>query len=134
MKTNLKRTTVPRAILAVMLGACLAANVTPTNFRYIMNATTMVGGMITLRASAAGSDYIINDAGNIGRYPVQMSNQVQTNDVFAGVFQDLILSTWSGLDIVVDPYTQSAKGQVIYTVMQDVDWVCRRAASFARGT
>ena len=117
-----------------LLGSCLAANVTPTNFRYIMNATTMVGGMITLRASAAGADYIINDAGNIGRYPAQMSNQVQTNDVFAGVFQDLILSTWSGLDIVVDPYTQSAKGQVIYTVMQDVDWVCRRAASFARGT
>jgi len=117
-----------------LLGACLAANVTPTNFRYIMNATTMVGGMITLRASAAGADYIINDAGNIGRYPAQMSNQVQTNDVFAGVFSDMILATWSGLDIVVDPYTQSAKGQVIYTVMQDIDWVCRRAASFARGT
>jgi len=117
-----------------LLGACLAANVTPTNFRYIMNATTMVGGMITLRAAAAGSDFIINDAGNIGRYPVQMSNQVQTNDVFAGVFSDMILATWSGLDIVVDPYTQSAKGQVIYTVMQDIDWVCRRAASFARGT
>jgi len=117
-----------------LLGACLAANVTPTNFRYIMNSQTMVGGMITLRASAAGADYIINDAGNIGRYPAQMSNQVQTNDVFAGVFSDLILATWSGLDIVVDPYTQSAKGQVIYTVMQDIDWVCRRAASFARGT
>ena len=117
-----------------LLGACLAANVSPQNFRYIMNATTMVGGMITLRASAAGADFIINDAGNIGRYPAQMSNQVQTNDVFAGVFSDMILSIWSGLDIVVDPYTQSAKGQVIYTVMQDIDWVCRRAASFARGT
>jgi len=117
-----------------LLGTCLAANVTPTNFRYIMNSQTMVGGMITLRASAAGADYIINDAGNIGRYPAQMSNQVQTNDVFAGVFSDMVLATWSGLDIVVDPYTQSAKGQVIYTVMQDIDWVCRRAASFARGT
>jgi HK97 family phage major capsid protein len=117
-----------------LLGSCLAANVTPTNFRYIMNATTMVGGLTTLRASAAGADYIINDAGNIGRYPAQMSNQIQTNDVFAGVFSDMILATWSGLDIVVDPYSQSAKGQVIYTVMQDIDWVCRRAASFARGT
>jgi hypothetical protein len=54
--------------------------------------------------------------------------------VFYGVFSDLVLATWSGLDIVVDPYTQSAKGQVIYTVMQDLDWVCRRAASFALGT
>ena len=61
-------------------------------------------------------------------------NQVQTNDVFYGVFSDLILATWSGLDIVVDNLTQAAKGQVIYTVMQDVDWVCRRAASFSKGT
>ncbi|NBW13756.1 MAG: phage major capsid protein, partial [Caulobacteraceae bacterium] len=114
--------------------ACTAANVNVGSARYIMNAITEAGGMKTLRASAAGSDYIVSDAGTIGRHPVLVSNQVQTNDVFYGVFSDLILATWSGLDIVVDPYTQSAKGQVIYTVMQDLDWVCRRAASFALGT
>ena len=115
-------------------GSAYAANVNVANSRYVMNGITMSGCEQTLRASAAGSDYIINDAGNIGRYPVIMSNQVQTNDVFYGVFSDLILATWSGLDIVVDPYTQSAKGQVIYTVMQDIDWVCRRAASFSKGS
>jgi HK97 family phage major capsid protein len=115
-------------------GSAYAANVNVANSRYLMNGITMSGCEQTLRASAAGSDYIINDAGNIGRYPVIMSNQVQTNDVFYGVFSDLILATWSGLDIVVDPYTQSAKGQVIYTVMQDIDWVCRRAASFSKGS
>lgn len=114
--------------------ACMAANVNTATSRYIMNAITMAGGMKTLRASAAGSDYIVSDAGTIGRYPVLMSNQVQTNDVFFGEFSDLIMATWSGLDIVVDPYTQSAKGQVIYTVMQDIDWVCRRAQSFALGS
>jgi len=114
--------------------ACTAANVNVGSARYIMNAITEAGGMKTLRASAAGSDYIVSDAGTIGRHPVLVSNQVQTNDVFYGVFSDMVLATWSGLDIVVDPYTQSAKGQVIYTVMQDLDWVCRRAASFALGT
>ena len=114
--------------------ACTAANVNVGSARYIMNAITEAGGMKTLRASAAGSDYIVSDNGTIGRHPVLVSNQVQTNDVFYGVFSDLILATWSGLDIVVDPYTQSAKGQVIYTVMQDLDWVCRRAASFALGS
>jgi HK97 family phage major capsid protein len=114
--------------------ACTAANVNVGSARYIMNAITEAGGMKTLRASAAGSDYIVSDAGTIGRHPVLVSNQVQTNDVFYGVFSDLVLATWSGLDIVVDPYTQSAKGQVIYTVMQDLDWVCRRAASFALGS
>ena len=117
-----------------LLGSCLAGNVTPTGFQYIMNATTMVGGMKVLRASAAGSSFIVDDNGNIGRFPVRMSNQVQTNDVFAGVFSDMLLNTWSGMDIVVDNLTQAAKGQVIYTVMQDIDWVCRRAQSFALGS
>lgn len=114
--------------------ACQAANVNTANSRYIMNAITRAGGMKTLRAAAAGSDYIVSDANTIAGYPVVMSNQVQSNDVFFGDFSDLVFATWSGLDIVVDPFTQSAKGQVIFTVMQDVDWVCRRAQSFARGT
>jgi hypothetical protein len=41
---------------------------------------------------------------------------------------------WSGLDVVVDPYTQSASGQVILTVHQDFDVAVRRPQSFALGT
>ena len=114
--------------------ACTAANVNIANARYIMNAITRAGGMKTLKAAAAGSDYIVSDNNTIAGYPLLMSNQVQQNDVFFGEFSDLVFATWSGLDIVVDPYTQGAKGQVIYTVMQDVDWVCRRPQSFALGT
>jgi HK97 family phage major capsid protein len=114
--------------------ACMVANVNTTGMRYIMNAITMAGGMQTLRASAAGSDYIISDAGNIGRFPTVMSNQVLLNDVFFGNYADLMLNTWSGLDVVVDNLTQAAKGQVIFTVMQDIDWVCRRPQSFAIGS
>ena len=114
-----------------MRGNAYAGNVDVTAARYIMNGITMAGCEQTLRASAAGSDYIVNDQGNIGRYPVVMSNQIETNDVFFGDFADMVLLTWGGLDIVVDNLTQAAKGQVIFTVMQDVDWVCRRAASFS---
>lgn len=114
-----------------MRGNAYAGNVDVASARYIMNGMTMAGCEQTLRASAAGSDYIVNDQGNIGRYPVVMSNQVKTNDVFFGDFADMVLLTWGGLDIVVDNVTQAAKGQVIFTVMQDVDWVCRRVASFS---
>jgi HK97 family phage major capsid protein len=111
-----------------------AGNVDVTNGRYIMNGVTMAGCEQTLRASAAGSDYIVNDQGNIGRYPVLMSNQLQTNDVAFGDFSDMILAMWGGLDIVVDNVTQAPKGQVVFTAMQDIDWICRRPASFSRGT
>ena len=117
-----------------MRGTAYAGNVNVANARYIMNGITMAGCEQTLRASAAGSDYIVNDSGNIGRYPVLMSNQVQQNDVWFGDFSDMLIAMWGGLDIVVDNLTQAAKGQVIFTVMQDLDWVCRRAASFSRGT
>jgi HK97 family phage major capsid protein len=111
-----------------------AGNVDVTNGRYIMNGVTMAGCEQTLRASAAGSDFIVNDQGNIGRYPVLMSNQLQTNDVAFGDFSDMILAMWGGLDIIVDNLTQAAKGQVIFTVNQDIDYICRRPASFSRGT
>jgi hypothetical protein len=117
-----------------MRGTAYAGNVNVANARYIMNGITMAGCEQTLRASAAGSDYIVNDSGNIGRYPVLMSNQAQQNDVWFGDFSDMLIAMWGGLDIVVDNVTQAAKGQVIFTVMQDLDWVCRRAASFSRGT
>jgi hypothetical protein len=41
---------------------------------------------------------------------------------------------WSGLDLVIDPYTQSANGQVILTVHQDFDLALRRPESFALGS
>ena len=117
-----------------MRGTAYAGNVNVANARYIMNGMTMAGCEQTLRASAAGSDYIVNDSGNIGRYPVLMSNQAQQNDVWFGDFSDMLIAMWGGLDIVVDNLTQAPKGQVIFTAMQDLDWVCRRAASFSRGT
>jgi HK97 family phage major capsid protein len=114
-----------------MEGIAYAGNVEGGAMRYIMNSYTMTGGKQTLRAAAAGAQFIVDDQRRIAGYPVVMSNQVDTNDVFFGDFADMVLLTWGGLDIVVDNLTQAAKGQVIFTVMQDVDWVCRRVASFS---
>jgi len=111
--------------------AIAANNLDVGNLRYVMNSVTRGGCRVTLRASAAGSDYIFADDGTIAGYPVAVSNQVQTNDVFFGNWADAVVGFWSGLDVTVDPYTQSAKGQVILTVHQDFDVAVRRAESFA---
>lgn len=110
------------------------ANLDIGAMRYVMNSAMRGGCKQVLRASAAGSDYIMTDAGTINGYPVNVSNQVQQNDVFFGNFSELLVGFWSGIDLVVDPYTQSAKGQVIFTAFQDFDVAARRANSFARGT
>ena len=114
--------------------ALAANNLDAGSMRYIMNSVVKGALKQTLRASAAGSDYIMTDAGEVNGYPVVVSNQMQTNDVLFGNFADCVVGMWSGLDVVVDPYTQSASGQVILTVHQDFDVAVRRPQSFALGS
>jgi len=106
-------------------------NLDAGSMRYLMNSVVRGALKQTLRASAAGSDYVMTDAGTVNGYPVTVSNQMQLNDVLMGNFQDCVVGMWSGLDVVVDPYTQSASGQVILTVHQDFDVAVRRPQSFA---
>jgi HK97 family phage major capsid protein len=114
--------------------ALSANNLDAGAMRYIMNSTVKGALKQTLRASAAGSDYIMTDAGEVNGYPVVVSNQMQQNDVLFGNFADCVVGMWSGLDLLIDPLTQSASGQVILTVHQDFDVAVRRPQSFALGT
>lgn len=114
--------------------AIAANNLDAGSMRYVMNSSVRGALKQTLRASAAGSDYIMTDAGEVNGYPVTVSNQMQTNDVLFGNFADCVVGMWSGLDLIVDPYTQSASGQTIITVHQDFDVAVRRPQSFALGS
>ena len=109
-------------------------NLDAGSMRYIGNSVVRGALKQTLRASSAGSDYIMTDAGTVNGYQFTVSNQMQLNDVLFGNFADCVVGMWSGLDVVVDPYTQSASGQVILTVHQDFDVAVRRPQSFALGT
>ena len=114
--------------------ALAANNLDAGSMRYIMNSVVKGALKQTLRASAAGSDYIMTDAGEVNGYSVVVSNQMQTNDVLFANCADCVVGMWSGLDVVIDPYTQSASGKVILTVHQDFDVAVRRPQSFALGT
>ena len=114
--------------------AIAANNLDAGSMRYVMNSSVRGALKQTLRASAAGSDYIMTDAGEVNGYPVTVSNQMQTNDVLFGNFSDCVVGMWTGLDLIVDPFSQSASGQTIITVHQDFDVAVRRPQSFALGT
>lgn len=49
-----------------------------------------------------------------------------------GNFDDLILCYWSGIDITVDPYTNSKSGGIRVVALADVDVVIRHPESFAK--
>ena len=101
--------------------------------------TPMVTGFprFLWEAGAAGAR---PDEGTIAGYKALVSNNVPSNltkgsgsalsALVFGNWNDMIVGMWSGIDIVVDPYSQSSTGTVRVTGIQTVDILVRHAQSF----
>jgi HK97 family phage major capsid protein/HK97 family phage prohead protease len=98
---------------------------------YLMNAA--MRGNLKVRAKDAGSGLFVMDGDLVNGYRAVMSNQVLSGDLWFGNFADLVIGYFSGLDLMVDPYTHSTSGTVRVVAMQDVDIAVRQPASFSRG-
>jgi HK97 family phage major capsid protein len=98
---------------------------------YLMNAA--MRGNLKRTAKDAGSGIFLMDNNEVNGYRAVMSNQVASGDLWFGNFADLIIGYFSGLDLMVDPYTHSTSGTVRVVAMQDVDVAVRQPASFSRG-
>ena len=93
----------------------------------------LLGGMKTTEKAANTAQFVYEPGGTVNGYPVFRSKQVISNDVWFGVWSQLMLGLFSGLDIMVDPYTGSTSGTVRVVAMQDADYAVRYAESFTRG-
>lgn len=51
--------------------------------------------------------------------------------IIFGNFADLVIGMWGGLDLTVDPYSNSTSGTVRVVALQDVDVAVRHAESFS---
>ena len=98
---------------------------------YLMNAA-MRGGLKT-KAKDTGSGLFVMEGNEVNGYQGVLSNQVASGDLWFGNFADLIIGYFSGLDLMVDPYTNSTSGTVRVVAMQDVDIAVRHPESFSRG-
>lgn len=74
-----------------------------------------------------------NSDGKLNGYKCAVSNNVPEKHILFGNWADVIVGFWSGMDILVDPYTNSAKGEIIVQVFLDVDVALRHAESFCKG-
>jgi HK97 family phage major capsid protein len=109
---------------------------------YLVNARTRGHCKKTVKFGS-GTEMPIWDGGAepLNGYRVGVSNQVPSNltkgtssncsAVIFGNWSDLILAMWSGLDLMVNPYTGADAGTVRIHAFQDVDFAVRNAASFA---
>jgi HK97 family phage major capsid protein len=107
---------------------------------YITN--TKIRGAMKKTSKVSGQNGFIWEDGEMNGYPAYATNQVKSNLVkgnsgavcsalFFGNWADLVDCFWAGLDLIIDPYTNSTSGDVLITALQDVDIACRRAVSFA---
>lgn len=98
---------------------------------YLMNAA--MRGALKTAAKDAGSGQFLYQGGELNGYRGLVSNQVASNDLWFGNFSDLLIGYFSGLDLMVDPYSNSTSGTVRVVAMQDVDIAVRHPESFSRG-
>ena len=79
--------------------------------------------------------------GVVNGYETLVSNQLRSDlakgsgtnlsPVVFGNFADLIIAFWSGIDVIVDPYTGSSTGSIRIAVFQDCDVNVRHPESFS---
>lgn len=108
-----------------------AANADIAAMKYITNATGF-GALKTTVKAATYPVYLLGDDGMANGYPVLRSNQVAAGDFFFGVWNQLIIGFWSGVDILIDPYTGGVAGNVRVIAHQDVDLAVRHPEAFVR--
>ena len=106
-----------------------AANADIDAMAYLTNAT--VNGILKTREKATNTAQFLQMNNEMNGYPVSISNQVSSGDMFFGVWSQLVLAFWGALDILVNPYTNAASGGVIIHAFQSVDVGVRHAAAFS---
>ncbi|WP_282129684.1 phage major capsid protein [Roseobacter litoralis] len=89
--------------------------------------------LLTTPKFSGGDLPIMMSEGSLGGYRAECTNQTPVDEMWFGNWSDLYMGLWSGLDIMVDPYSNSASGAVRVVAHQDVDFAVARAQSFTRG-
>lgn len=118
------------------------ANADVGTLGYLTNAK--VRGKLKTTSKVSGQNGFVWDAGDLplNGYRAAVTNAVPSNldkgtstdvcsAIIFGNFADLIIGMWGGLDLTVDPYSNSTSGTVRIVTLQDVDVAVRHALSFS---
>lgn len=88
---------------------------------FLLSATTCGKWKTKLKDSVAGAGYLLADNMTANGYPVYRTNQIAGNISFFGVWNQLVLASWAGIEVIVDPYSGATTGTVTVTVNELVD-------------
>jgi HK97 family phage major capsid protein/HK97 family phage prohead protease len=118
------------AEVVAMETAVATDNALMGNLSYILPAA-MYGGLKTKEKATNTAQFVVEPGGTINGYRGIVSNQATDGNLYFGNFADLLVGFFGGLDITVDPYTNSRSGTVRIVALQSCDVAVRHAVSFA---
>ena len=102
-------------------------------------ASTKVKAKLQGTLKAAGIAGYLMENGRVADLPAHFSNQVpektgtpNTGHLIAGAWDQVMLGVWSEIDLLVNPYSETAysKGNVLVRAMATVDVAVRHPESF----
>jgi HK97 family phage major capsid protein len=129
--------------IVALESAVAVANADVGSMGYIMDAATRGTLKTTAKIGSTFPIYLWNSESSepLNGYPVGITNLLPLlskgsasgtlHAIIFGNWSELIYAFWSGLDVIVDPYTQAASGSVNIVTLQDFDVNIRHPASFA---
>lgn len=106
------------------------ANALLGNVHYVCDAA-MRGALKNAVEDTGSGQFVYKSDNTLNGYDTQVSNQITDGDLFFGNFADVILASWGGLSIQLDPFTGGRSGTIRINILQDADIAIRHAESFA---
>lgn len=118
--------------------ASLVANEAKVEDANILNEPVYVlsnKAKAALRAMAKGakSTELVYENGEVDGTKAYNTSNVPASNYLFGDMSSLVIGTWSGLDLIVDPYTQASKGAVRLVVNMYVDFGVARPETLVAG-
>ena len=98
---------------------------------YLMNSS-LRGTLKTTEKASNTAQFVYESDNTINGYSAYVSNSMPANTAVFANFSDIMIGFWSGLDLMVDPYTGSASGTVRVVAMQDYDVAVRHPESICK--
>lgn len=117
-----------------LLGSVLNANVDPASFAFATTPTLYAALKARPAIGTTYPTFLVDANDKVGGFPLLFSNSISSGYMFAGAWNQYIVGQWGGLDLLVDPYSISNKGDIRVRAFMSVDGGLRHPGAFAYAT
>ncbi|MDE0722794.1 MAG: phage major capsid protein [Flavobacteriales bacterium] len=106
----------------------------PFNRPGYLTTSEIVGNLKTTAKASSTAIFIMGDDGRVNGHDVTISNAVGSTFVYFGMWADMLVGFFGGIEILVDPYTAATSNLTRIRATQFCDVNLRHGQSFTKAT